>query len=94
MVFDDGSYKLSVLKSNCTVTLTFDLEDQDQILTPMYDCVGVLVYIKINSLLYHNLYHNLSAICTMSLIFDLEDLGHILFLIIYYMQVQIKINDQ
>ena len=50
MVFDDGSYKLSVLKSNCTVTLTFDLEDQDQILTPRYDCVGVLVYIKINSL--------------------------------------------
>ena len=48
MVFDDGSYILSVLKSNYTLTLTFDLEDQDQILTPMYDCVGV--YIKINSL--------------------------------------------
>ena len=30
----------------------------------------------------------------MSLIFDLEDLGHILFLNFYYMQVQIKINDQ
>ena len=48
MVFDDGSYILSVLKSNCTLTVTFDLEDQDQILTLMYDCVGV--YIKINSL--------------------------------------------
>ena len=49
MVFDDGSYIL-FLKSNSTITLTFDLEDQDQILTPMYDCVGVLVYIKINFL--------------------------------------------
>ena len=43
MVFNDGSYILSVLKSNCTLTLTFDLEDQDQILTPMYDCVGVYI---------------------------------------------------
>ena len=46
MVFDDGPYIPSVLKSNCTVTLT--IEDQDQILIHMHDCVGV--YIKINSL--------------------------------------------
>ena len=72
------SYIPLVVKFNCNLIWTFELEDQSHILFPMTGYTGCMYQNQLPTTSKFMRYHDL-CVCTLTLIFDLEGQGYVLF---------------